>query len=373
MKYQIYNLKSKTIIIRTIIIITWVLIIFSFLFLPNFYNLNSHKNINVLAWAGMYDLSYINKFEKETGIKVHFSYYESNEELLVKLRATKGQGYDLVIPSDYAVYTLRKENLLKKLDKNKLDFLNNLNPVLLGHYFDKKNRYTIPAEWAVFGLGIDKNFFKNPEKLPQSWSLIFDNNIINSLGYKIAMANDPLVAIPIAALYLFGNLDHLTAQKLENVKRLMIKTKKNIEAYAEFRPDYYLITKNAQVAVASSAYIFRAMHNYKDIDFIIPKEGTLITIENFAIIAKTNKDDLIYKLINFLMRPETIKHHFENEQALLPVTTNVIEQLELKDTIKKLLTIDKKSFKKFHFLRMDLLKEPINEEYLRELFIEVKA
>lgn len=373
MKFNIYNLNYKTFLIRIIIVIIWILIIFGVLFLPNFLDISLKNSINVLAWSGMYDLSYISKFEKDKRIKVHFSYYESNEELLAKLRATKGHGYDLIIPSDYAVYALRKEGLLKKLDKSKLNFLKNLNPALLGHYFDKNNEYSIPAEWAVFGLGINKDYFKDIKNLPESWSLILDNNLISKLSYRIAMANDPLVIIPIAALYLFGTLDDLSVDKLRQIKSLLKCVKEKVEAYTEFRPDYYLISQSAQIVISSSAYIFRALYNYKFIDFVIPKEGTLVTIENFAISSKSLKDDLVYDFINFLMKPESVKHHFESEQALFPVTLDVINHLTLNNSLKKLLTMKKEDFSKFYFFRLDLLKSPVTEEYLRELFIEVKA
>lgn len=368
---MIYNFTYKTILIRISIILLWIAIIFGFLLFPGLIrNSKLDNSINVLAWSGMYDLNYISNFEQKTGIKVRISYYESNEELLVKLRTTKGKGYDLIIPGDYAVHILKNENLLKKLDKSKLEFLPYLNPILLGHYYDKNNEYSLPAEWAVFGLGINKEYFeKHKINIFESWSLVFDNKY----NYKIAMANDPLVSIPIASLYLFGDLNNLNIEKLEKIKELLIKQKKYIEAYAEFRPDYYLTSKSAQIAVSSSAYIFRALQSNNTIDFIIPQEGTLVTIENFALPKRTKKENLVYKFLNFLMDPQTVKHHFENEQALFPVTTNVFDQLDLKPNIKKLLTIGKESFNKFHFLRIDKLKAPVNEEYLRELWITIKT
>ncbi len=367
-----YNLKYITIIIKIIMAGTWILIIFGVLLFPDFKRIDSKNSINVLTWSGMYSLSYISKFEKETGIKVRFSYYESNEELLVKLRATKGQGYDLIIPSDYAVYNLKKDKLLKKINKNKLDFLDNLNPILLGHYFDKKNKYSLPAEWAVFGLGINNNYFKNAKNLPQSWALVFDDKLINKYNYKIAISNDPLVAIPVTTLYIYPNLDNLNQEKLSKVQNILKKIRPYIEAYIELKPDYYLVNQSAQIAVASSAHIFRAMQNNKFIDFIVPQEGTLVTIENFAIPKDTHKEDLVYKFINFLMKPESVEYNFKNEQSLLPVTLNAIKHKDLAGTIKKLLTIKKEDFNKFHFLRMDKLKKPITEEYLRELFIKSK-
>lgn len=372
-------MEIRQFFLRSLIVLFWVFFLFMALYSPYLFKFEQGKSINVFIWSGMLDLHYISKFEESTGIKVRFSYYESNEELLVKLRATKGEGYDLIVPGDYAINILKKENLLKKLDKTKLNFLPNLNPILLGHYFDPNNEYSTPAEWSVFGIGIDKDYFhefleKNASN-ELSWDLVLDPKLRPGIQnyYQIIMSNDPLVSIPIAALYLFGSLNNLDVAKLEKIKELLIKQKKFVEAYVDFRPDYYLATKNCHIALSASSYIWRSIYTYPHVDFIVPKEGTLVSIENYALPVTTKKDDMVYQFLNFLMEPETAKHHFESESTVFPVTVDVIPQLDLKDSIKKLLTISPEQFKKFNFLRLDLLARPVDENYLQDLWIKIKS
>lgn len=361
----------KVYLVRFAMVVTWLLIIFCLLYAPNFLQLTSEdeKTINVFMWAGLYDLHYISKFEKKTGIKVRFSYYESNEELLVKFSATDGKGYDLIVPGDYMVDILRKKNLLKKLDKTKMPFFKNLNPILLGHYYDPNNDYSIPAEWSVFGIGIDKDFFKDKE-LKHSWEIVFDSQFIPS---KIVMSNDHLIAIPLVALYLFGSPNNLTVQNLEKVKEVLIKQRPFVEAYVDFRPDYYLATKNCPLAVSASAFLWRSMYNYEHVDFIVPKEGSIVTIENFAIPKASNKEDLVYEFLKFILTPESVKYHFESENSLFPVTTDVFDKLDMKESVKKILLMTEEDFKKFAFFRFDKLAEPVNEQYLQDLFISVRV
>ncbi|MBS0627482.1 MAG: spermidine/putrescine ABC transporter substrate-binding protein, partial [Verrucomicrobia bacterium] len=92
----------KKLLIRLCIISSWLIGIFVALYWPkiNFFSYKDHT-INVFAWSDILHPDIVADFEKETGIKVKFNYYSSNEELLVKLKATKGEGYDLIIPSDY--------------------------------------------------------------------------------------------------------------------------------------------------------------------------------------------------------------------------------------------------------------------------------
>lgn len=360
--------KYATLLVRSLMMLTWVVLIFLFLYLFDLWTSRSEtKSINVFCWSGMFDIKYIAEFEKRSGIKVKFSYFESNDELLVKLRATKGYGYDLIIPGDYAVHVLVKENFLTPLDKTKIGNFKNINPLLLAHYFDPDNRYSIPAEWGVFGLGIDKDLFSKPPE--PTWGLVFDPGLITS---KIVMANDPLVAIPLAAFYLFGSIENLTVDKLEKIKELLLRQRPFVEAYTEFRPDYYLATKNCAVAVSSSSYMWRSMRQYGNLDFIIPKEGSLITIENYAIPRTSQKEDLVYEFINFMLEPETVAHHFE-ELALFPVTVDVLQFIKLTGPIRHLLTLSPAEFKKFSFLRLDQFKEPVNEQYLQDLWVMVKS
>jgi len=372
-------MEIKQFFLRSLIVLFWACFLFLALYSPYLLKFEQDKSINIFMWSGMLDLHHISKFEERTGIKVRFSHYESNEELIVKLRATKGEGYDLIAPGDYAINILKNDNLLKKLDKAKLNFLHNLNPILMGHYYDPNNEYSIPAEWSVFGLGIDKDYFKyfleNTDSSDISWDLVLDPKLRPGIlnYYQIIMANDPLVSIPITALYLFGSLDNLDVAKLDQVKQLLIKQKKFVEAYVDFRPDYYLTTKNCHIALSSSSYIWRSIYAYPHVDFIVPKEGTLVNIENWALPITTKKEDMVYQFLNFVMESSTAKHHFESESAVFPVTVDVIPQLILKESIKKLLTISPEQFKKFNFLRLDLLASPVDENYLQDLWIKIKS
>lgn len=343
--------------IRIFMVIFWIgAILSSLYFFDYLFSSLSKRSINVLVWSGMLDSNYIAKFEKETNIRVNLSYFENNEELIVKLRATKGKGYDLIVPSDYAISILKEDNLLKKLDKSKLNFLDNLNPVLLNHYFDEHNEYSIPAEWAVFGLGIDKSSAgrapKNSYSDINSWELIFNPKTIKS---KIVMSNDYLVSIPLAAIYLFKSLKNIDTYKLVEIKNLLLQQKPFVEAYTDSRPDYYVITNNVPIAVASSSYMIRSMREYPNLDFIIPKEGTLVTIESYAIPQASNKDDLVYEFLNFMFRPETVKHHFE-KLGIFPTIKNVLPELNLTGIAKYLLTISQEEFNKFNFLRFNDFK-----------------
>ncbi len=354
---------------RMAAILFWFCVIFTFVARSSFWLRSDRKSINVCAWSGMFDLQWIARFEKETGIHVNISYYESNDELLVKLRTTKAHGYDLIVPSDYAVRILSKNGMLKKLDKGKLDFYQHLNPILMGHYFDKNNEYTIPFEWSVYGLGINKSCYVDGIE-DESWGLIFKKKLIDFR--KMMMTNDPLIAIPIAAFYLYGTMDNLSRENIEIIKKLLKDQHSLVEAYTDFRASYYLASKNACIAVCSSSSILKAMREYKHLDFIIPREGSLVTIESFALPATSTKDDLVYTCMNYMMKPESVAHSYE-QIGFFPSTTDVLDRLSVEPQVRALLTMSKKEFERFHLLRFDLLKQTMTNFELQDLWVQVKA
>lgn len=362
-------MNSTQFMLRAAAIVFWFCAIVTFIATSTFFHRANRKSINVCAWSGMFDLQWVARFEKETGIKVNISYYESNEELLVKLQATSSHGYDLIVPSDYAVRILSRHGMLKELDKNKLDFYKHLNPILMGHYFDPDNAYTVPFEWAVYGLGINTCCYPNGIE-HESWGLIFKRKLIDT--HKIMMTNDPLIAIPIAAFYLFGTMDNLTSERMHAIKRLLKEQRPLVEAYTDFRASYYLASKNACIAVCSSSAMLKAMREYKHLDFIIPKEGSLVTIESFALPFTSTKDDLVYAFMNYMMRPESVVHSYEHI-GFFPATTNVLDQISTEPYVRKLLTMSKNQFERFHFMRFDMLKQVLTNFELQDLWVQVKT
>lgn len=362
-------MDTKQLTIRILLVLFWFSVIGTFVASPRFGFLTPRKSINICAWSGMFDLQWIARFEKETGIHVNLSYYESNEELLVKLHTTKSHGYDLIVPSDYTIRILRKEGIVKKLDKTKLDFYQHLNPLLIGHYFDETNDYSVPFEWSVYGLGMNTKCY--PQGVDDyTWGLIFDKKLIDS--HKIMMTNDPLIAVPLAALYLYGSVEDLSKKRIYGIEHLLKRQHPLVEAYADFRASYYLASDNACLAVCSSSLIFKAMREYPHLQFIIPHEGSLVTIESFAIPCSSQKDDLVYSFMNFMMKPESVAHSYET-MGFFPATTNVLDRLDLQPQVHSLLTMSEKEFKRFHLLRFDQLKKVLCESELQDLWVRIKA
>ncbi|MFT6765527.1 MAG: spermidine/putrescine-binding protein [Alteromonas naphthalenivorans] len=298
---------SRTLIIRTLMVIFWMGIISAYLYTGRVVKyFKPAQSINVFMWSGVIDPKMFQKFKEETGIHVNVSYYEGNEELLVKLLATKARGYDMVVPSDYVVQFLVKHDLLHTIDRSKLDFWNALNPKFMGHYFDPHNKYSIPAEWYLEGLGVNTEHFKEGELPEASWASIFDPE---KTPDHIGLFNDSRELSGLAVKYLYGKLRTINAQEVQEVKKLLQEQKKKVEAYTDFRGDFLLESGNCSLVTAPTSF-WKTLRDNPNIIYLIPKEGTFLNLENYVIPKPSQKADLVYKFWNFLFRLDVQEHNF---------------------------------------------------------------
>ncbi len=344
--------------VRILIVVTIVTIIYGFLRIPAVLDrYSTKKSINFLAWSNGIDAEFFADFEKKTGIRVYLSYFENYEELLVKLRAGLGD-YDLIMASDYAVSVLLKEGVVKPLDKTKLPFFKDLYPALLNLYHDKENRYSIPFAWEVYGIGIDMDYFKG--KLPvASWSLLFDPKIASRIG----MIDDAKEIASVVSLYLFGkNKYSINSSELEKIQELLIQQKERVVMYTDLRTDYLLVSNSAPVVMGISSDIYKAKSKYKNIEFILPEEGSFVILDTLVLPLSTQKQDLVYDFLNYLYQPEVFEKYTERY--------NVFPALKGLASRKNNYSF---SPTKSLFSRLSFFSYKIPERLLRELWITLKS
>ena len=304
--------------------IFWLLLLVAFLYSPyvdRFFS-RYRKSISIFTWSDVIDSETIRSFEKETGIKVYINYYEGNDELLTKLQFSSGIGYDIIVPSHYVVQSLKNRGFIKKIDKSRLDFWSQIDPHLLNHYFDPNNEYSIPYVWDIYGLGINTTFFKD-KKIENSWRMLFEP----SYNYLVGMTDEPREIIDVASIYLFGNMNELTAGQPTKIKNLLLNQKSFVEAYSDQAVEYLLTSRAAQVVFMPSSSFYRAHKLMEDSRFLIPGEGTVASIENLVIVDKSKKDDLVYMFINHLYKSGCIKQTYK-KYGYLPVITSFLQSID---------------------------------------------
>ena len=126
--------------------------------------------LNLYAWSEYVPQQLLDDFSTKYGITVNYDTYSSNEEMLAKLQAG-ASGYDVIIPSDYTVAIMIKQNMLEPIDTSKLKNFGNLDPRFINRDYDPGNKYTIPYQWGTTGLIYDKTLVPSA---PKSWSDLWD-------------------------------------------------------------------------------------------------------------------------------------------------------------------------------------------------------
>lgn len=346
--------------IRMLMLCVWLGVIGMFLFVPrmNFFG-HGEKSIAILAWPTDVDPRIIADFERETGIHVSVSYFEEYGELFLKLRSSKGLGYDLITPADYIVKPMVEQGLLKKIDKTRCDFWQELNPQLLNLYYDPDNSHTIPYFWGIFGIGVNRDAFDGKE-IPASWRLLFDESLYNG---PVGMLDDARELATVGAYYVQGSTDSLDAMTLQRVQDLLLQQKKRVVMYTDSRAPYLLLSKTAQVVLTISYEVARAMRFYPHVDFLIPQEGSFLIVDNWAIPANSTKDDLVYQFINYMYRHTVLKSLIKQFMFYSPLSN-----LDGADLLPGMRMPTVEDMQRAHFMQV-----PLSNAQLTDLWVALKS
>ncbi|KOA20652.1 spermidine/putrescine-binding periplasmic protein precursor [Clostridium homopropionicum DSM 5847] len=253
--------------------------------------------INVFNWSEYLPQSVIDKFEQTYNIKVNYSTFSSNEEMLAKLMAG-GESYDIAVASDFMVEILKKQNLIKEINKNNLPNLKNIGKQYLDLPFDKGNKYSVPYMWLAGIIAYDSS--KIPEGTITSYADLWKPELKNSL----TILDDERAIIGITLKKLGYSLNETSPEALKKAKEELIKLQHNVKAYDSDSPKTSLINGEAKAIFAWGAEGSLARRENANVKYVIPKEGLFLQQDNF-VIPKTSKNTEAAELfVNFIMEPE---------------------------------------------------------------------
>lgn len=284
------------------------------------------ETLRILTWGGYAPDNVIQLFEKEypdISVEVTLS---NNEEIIAKLRATGGAGFDLTQPSHDRIIAAQQEyDIYKPLDLSKIntaDMQENLLEAVKANTTIDGNVYAVPHQWGTSGLVVDKTKAPdvkgwgdlcNPEYKGRT-SMRLRRTIL--LGMAFSLGKDPF------ALY----SDRDAYQKmLDEVTDKMIACKDNVKTYWNGGDDLSTLLLSGEV-VASEAWDSTAFKLYgqnNNLVYVPPETGALAWIDTFAIPRKGKADDAAYKWINFVMRPDIVKLMSDSTGAISAVKGGV--------------------------------------------------
>lgn len=272
------------------------------------------KVLNVYNWSDYIADDTIPKFEAETGIKVNYDVFDSNELVEAKLLAGSS-GYDVVVPSGFFLERQVAAGLFLPLDKSKLPNLANMDPDVMAATaaHDPDNAHSVDYMWGTTAIGY------NPAKVKErlgdqpidTWDIVFKPEIVSKLAdCGVTLLDAPAEIMASALNYLGLNPNSESAEDLAKGEALLMSIRPYVRYFNSSQYIDDLGNGEVCLSVGYSGDVFIAQAAAADanagveVAYVIPKEGALKWFDLFAIPADAPHPDNAHKFIDFMMRPD---------------------------------------------------------------------
>lgn len=288
--------------------------------------LAADQEVNVFIWANWVSPRVVEAFEKETGIKVNLTTYDSNETLYAKFKAAKNPGYDVIAPSSYYVQRFAQAGMLEKISHKQLKSFANLDKHFLNKAYDPGNIYSVPFAWGVTGIFVNNKAY--PAGSIKGWQDLWDAKFRDQL----LLLDDSRDVIPMALLIMGYSVNDTNPEHLRAAYLKLQPLMKNVKLFNVDAITSILIDQDASVGMAWNGDVYRAHRENKELEFVYPKEGFVIWLDCLAIAKDAPHVDNARRFIDFLLRPDiassiTVDYGF--------ATANSLGQKQLPEEIRK--------------------------------------
>jgi len=254
------------------------------------------KSLVLYTWSDMFPQEILDGFEKDTGIKVKYVVFDTDETMFAKLKADKKGSYDLVIADDYIVETVISEGLAKKIDRSLLSNYGNINPVYQKQFYDPSDEYTIPYGAGVLTIVYDPKIrvpirgyidLWNPQ-LKLKVGIIANYRVINGMALKLMRKS-------------------YNTNDLEDIKNagLFLKTlAPNIRLIRDDKLEDELVSGGISVAVMYTSQVTMAKMARPELKVVFPNEGIGFGIMAAFIPSKARNADAAHAFLDYILDPQ---------------------------------------------------------------------
>lgn len=267
--------------------------------------------INVYNWGEYIDPEVIEMFEEETGIKVEYNEFVTNEDMFPVVQ-TGAVEYDVVAPSDYMIQKMIEEDLLQEINFDNIPNVKNIDPI---HWesskeFDPENKYSVPYCWGTLGILYNTSMIDTEI---DSWEAIFDKNFMAEHGYdgKVLMIDSVRDAFAIAFSYLGYNINSTDETEIEEAKILLQEQYSSVDAYVVDQVRDKMIGGENPIGIIYSGEAIYTQRENPDLEYVVPKEGSNVWIDSWVIPKNAPNKENAEKWIDFMCRPDIALMNFD--------------------------------------------------------------
>ena len=269
-------------------------------------NATDEAVLNIFTWEGYIDYETVIKpFEQETGIKVNYMCFTTNEDMIVQVEANPG-AFDVCFPSDYIIERMIAKDLLAEINYDNVPNFEQIIDKLRNPDYDPENKYSVPYMWGTVGILYNKDMIPEPN---QSWSILWDTqyqkNVFMLDSYRDSMG--------ITLKYLGYSMNSREVPELMAAKNKLIEQKQSgvVKAYQVDETKDKMVAGEAALALMWSGDAQYAIDLNNHLDYFVPSEGSNIWVDGAVILKSARNKENAEKFINFLCRPDIALKNFE--------------------------------------------------------------
>ena len=268
------------------------------------------ETISVYNWGDYIDSETIDIFEAETGIRVIYETFETNEDMYAKI-AMGGSAYDVIIPSDYMVERMIQENLLQKINWANIPNVANIDERFIHESYDPGFEYSVPYTWGTMGILYNTEAVLEP---PTSWETLMDET------YKMDMfmLNSPRDTLGIALVMCGYDINSTDPEELAVAKAKLIEQKPLVLAYVVDEVKDKMVGGEASVALVWSGDATFCMSESDELSYVVPKEGSNIFYDSMCIPYNARNVSGAEKFIDFLCRADIAAMNYDYVGYAIP-------------------------------------------------------
>lgn len=256
------------------------------------------------TWEGMFPEEVLEGFEEETGVKIVYSNFDTDETMLEKLSMAKGGDYDVIIADDYILETAIQEGLVEKLDKEKLSGFENINPLYQGQFYDPENEYTVP-----YGAGIPLIVY-DPEMVDieikgynDLWNPELEDSIALTANYRVING--------ITNLALGKSMNEEDVESIKKTGEKLLELAPNVRLIQDDNTQNALLSGEASVAFLYTSQVMAALAENPDLEVVYPEEGLGFGIMGMFIASDAPNKEAAYKFVDYILQPEVAAQCFD--------------------------------------------------------------
>jgi spermidine/putrescine transport system substrate-binding protein len=265
------------------------------------------EKLVISNWDGYMPKDLLERFKADTGIEAELSVHANNEEIMGKVTASGGKGYDVLFVSSPFAEALNKLGLAAEIDHGKIQNVKNLYPEAMQLQHDAGNKFSIPYAWGTTGICYRSDLVKTE---PASWNDLLSPP--DDVKGKETMLSTDRWLMAAAFLAMGKSVNSTDQETLDAAKAKLIEAKRNLLAYDDTVFYQKLVSGEATVTHAWDGWCNYGIAENPAIKYVVPKEGSDLWVDTMVITSASENKDAAHKFIDYVLNADNGKWVVEN-------------------------------------------------------------